>query len=568
MEDLKKKAEEQSFLKSRFLASVSHDLRSPLHAIIGGSDILKRQNLPDESKNILEYIRVAGNNLLEQVDTILAYSKLEAGMLTLKDKTYNFYEMIEEQARLCLLNIREKDIVFTVRFLDRFPEQVSGDYLRVAQIFQNILSNACKFTEQGTITLSLHCKMEEGQVWFDGCVEDTGVGMTKEKLAQVFTEYVSFSEDMGVEAWPGSVNCQTARRMMHGWVRAESDPGKGTRVSFGFYQKQVMAEISEPRNIGREILKEQNDPQVEEIQPNWIYPRARVLLVDDMEANRVIFQELAAPWKFILDLAVSGEEAVQMVKEREYQMIILDQMMPGMSGFETADQIQRYSHAPLVLMTADISDEVRSRSIRHGFTDFMPKPIRLQRMRQVLETGIPVRYRELPNPVDASKKAKATGQRNAADIRTLESYWKEVEGLLPKLPEYVQRDLHMFQTKVHGIKGISRQIGKEEIAQQAEIMEMAAKTENRAFINRNLHTFLEQLQGTVKEVKQETKDLPESGHILRQGKLPMMDEEQRRLCWKGLKYGFDTYDIAQIEENIKILSEHELPPEEKKGFPW
>lgn len=198
--------------------------------------------------------------------------------------------------------------------------------------------------------------------------------------------------------------------MMHGWVRAESDPGKGTRVSFGFYQKQVMAEISEPRNIGREILKEQSDPQVEEIQPNWIYPRARVLLVDDMEANRVIFQELAAPWKFILDLAVSGEEAVQMVKEREYQMIILDQMMPGMSGFETADQIQRYSHAPLVLMTADISDEVRSRSIRHGFTDFMPKPIRLQRMRQVLETGIPVRYRELPNPVDASKKAKATGR--------------------------------------------------------------------------------------------------------------------------------------------------------------
>ena len=568
MEDLKKKAEEQSFLKSRFLASVSHDLRSPLHAIIGGSDILKRQNLPDESKNILEYIRVAGNNLLEQVDTILAYSKLEAGMLTLKDKTYNFYEMIEEQARLCLLNIREKDIVFTVRFLDRFPEQVSGDYLRVAQIFQNILSNACKFTEQGTITLSLHCKMEEGQVWFDGCVEDTGVGMTKEKLAQVFAEYVSFSEDMGVEGFGlGLSIVRQLVEMMHGWVRAESDPGKGTRVSFGFYQKQVPTEISEPGNIGQEILKEQSDPQVEEIQPNWVYPRARVLLVDDMEANRVIFQELAAPWKFILDLAVSGEEAVQMVKEREYQMIILDQMMPGMSGFETADQIQRYSHAPLVLMTADISDEVRSRSIRHGFTDFMPKPIRLQRMRQVLETGIPVRYRELPNPVDASKKAKATGQRNAANIRTLESYWKEVESLLPKLPEFAQRDLHMFQTKVHGIKGISRQIGKEEIAQQAEIMEMAAKTENRAFINRNLHTFLEQLQGTVKEVKQETKDSQESGHILRQEKFPMMDGEQRRLCWKRLKYGFDTYDIAQIEENIKILSEHELPPEEKERLP-
>ena len=221
MEDLKKKAEEQSFLKSRFLASVSHDLRSPLHAIIGGSDILKRQNLPDESKNILEYICIAGNNLLEQVDTILAYSKLEAGMLTLKDKTYNFYEMIEEQARLCLLNIREKDIVFTVRFLDRFPEQVSGDYLRVAQIFQNILSNACKFTEQGTITLSLHCKMEEGQVWFDGCVEDTGVGIPQEEIPRIFEGKTCtgicgiclvFRGYGGRGLWPGSVNCQTARR--------------------------------------------------------------------------------------------------------------------------------------------------------------------------------------------------------------------------------------------------------------------------------------------------------------------------------------------------------------------
>ena len=137
MEDLKKKAEEQSFLKSRFLASVSHDLRSPLHAIIGGSDILKRQNLPDESKNILEYIRVAGNNLLEQVDTILAYSKLEAGMLTLKDKTYNFYEMIEEQARLCLLNIRDKDIVFLFsgnKLLVKKDSKISFFYIKVFTI--------------------------------------------------------------------------------------------------------------------------------------------------------------------------------------------------------------------------------------------------------------------------------------------------------------------------------------------------------------------------------------------------------------------------------------------------
>lgn len=559
MEQLKKKAEKQSVLKSRFLASVSHDLRSPLHAIIGGSDILKRQHLPQESQNILTYIYSAGNNLLEQVDTILAYSKLEAGVLTLKEKTYNFYEMIEEQARVCLLNVQKKEIVFTVDFLDQFPEMVIGDSIRVAQIFQNVLSNACKFTKQGTITLSIHCKMEDGQVCFDGCVEDTGVGMSKETCSQVFREYVSFSEEAGVEGTGlGLSIVRQLVEMMHGWVKAESEPGNGTRVSFRFYQRQTKSPLRKPVCIGQEILKEQSGSNEEEIRPNWVYPQARVLLVDDMEANRVIFQELAMPWKFMLDLAASGEEAVQLVKQRNYQMIILDQMMPEMSGFEAADQIQRYSNAPLVLMTADISDEVRNDSILHGFTDFMSKPIRLHRLRQVIETGISIKYREIPKSVDTE---------STVDVRILETYRKEVEELLTQLPEYVQRDLHMFQTKVHGIKGISRQIGREETARQAEIMEMAAKTQNRDFINRNLHLFLEQLKKTVEEVRQETKDRQNNGPVLPQETLPVIEENQRQLCWKELKHGFDTYDLAAIEENLKILSGHELPAEEKKRLP-
>ena len=246
-------------------------------------------------------------------------------------------------------------------------------------------------------------------------------------------------------------------------------------------------------------------------------------------------------------------------------MIILDQMMPGMSGFETADQIQRYSHAPLVLMTADISDEVRSRSIRHGFTDFMPKPIRLQRMRQVLETGIPVRYRELSNPVDASKKAKATGQRNAADIRTLESYWKEVESLLPKLPEYVQRDLHMFQTKVHGIKGISRQIGKRGDCPAGRNYGDGGKDRKPCLYKPESAYLLRAAAGDCERSKTGDKKIHRKAvTYFGREKFPMMDGEQRRLCWKRLKYGFDTYDIAQIEENIKILSEHELPPEKER----
>lgn len=171
-----------------------------------------------------------------------------------------------------------------------------------------------------------------------------------------------------------------------------------------------------------------------------------------MEANRVIFQELAAPWKFILDLAVSGEEAVQMVKEREYQMIILDQMMPGMSGFETADQIQRYSHAPLVLMTADISDEVRSRSIRHGFTDFYAEtdPAAAD------EAGFRNRNSGKIQGTSESGRCVKEGESYRAEERCGYPY----AGILlerggrftSETSRVCSADLHMFQTKVHGIK--------------------------------------------------------------------------------------------------------------------
>ena len=566
MEDLKKKAEEQSFLKSRFLASVSHDLRSPLHAIIGGSDILKRQNLPDESKNILEYICIAGNNLLEQVDTILAYSKLEAGMLTLKDKTYNFYEMIEEQARLCLLNIREKDIVFTVRFLDRFPEQVSGDYLRVAQIFQNILSNACKFTEQGTITLSLHCKMEEGQVWFDGCVEDTGVGMNAQQLEHIFGEYVSYSDDRGLEG--SGLGLSLVKQMvdlMHGHIHASSEEGVGTRIMFAFEQEQTSSVMLPPTNIDRDTLLKKPVYAVSDVKPNWVFPGARVLLVDDMEVNRLIFKKLVGPWKLTVDLAASGDEAIAAAKLHKYQMIILDQMMPEKSGIETADEISEFCDVPLVLMTADISDATRTEALIHGFIEFLPKPVQMENLGTLLETCLPVEYREIPT-ADTSVDLQARDREEAlAYARTLETYCKEVQELLGTLEEYEKTNLDMFRVKVHGIKGISRQIGQDEMGEQAEIMEMAAKTENHVFIRRNLPKFLTQLQGVHDDVEREFKELraqyEDKG---KENEKQEIGQNEKLQLWKDLKDAFDAYDLNAMEEMIGKLSEVALLPEEEK----
>lgn len=569
MEQLKKEAETQSVLKSRFLASVSHDLRSPLHAIIGGTDILKRQKLPKESMTILSYIHNAGNALLEQVDTILSYSKLEAGMLSLKKKEYSFYELLQEQARLCLLNLQKKDVIFTIQMKDPFPERVKGDALRVAQVFQNLLSNACKYTENGSITLSLNCEQKGEKVYFRGSVTDTGVGMNQTRIGSIFKEYVSYSEEMGVEGTGlGLSMVKQLIEMMGGEVTAESSSGKGTSIKFSFYQEAAESPVLSPMVIGQEILQEKISPEIEEMEPNWIYPEASVLVVDDMEVNRVIFQKLAAPWAFIVDTAASGEEAVERIKKRTYQLVVLDQMMPGMSGLETADKIREYSDVPLVLMTADITDQIRTEASRHGIVDFMTKPIGMQHMQEVIESRMPLSFRKKPEQNDQKDRMVQTKEQADAYVRTLESYCREVGELFYSLPEYARNDLKIFQTKVHGIKGISRQIGREPVAREAEIMEMAAKTDNRTFIEQNLRDFLGQLQEVTEEVRKESVDLKKRYHaVSKEAGKKHWGEEERRACWEALKLAFSSYDVNAIEKQIQELADHELTEEEQKRLP-
>ena len=141
---------------------------------------------------------------------------------------------------------------------------------------------------------------------------------------------------------------------------------------FDMEQEKTSSVMLPPTNIDRELLLKKPIYAINDVKPNWVFPGARVLLVDDMEVNRLIFKKLVTPWKLTVDLAASGEEAIQAARLHEYQMIILDQMMPQKSGIETADEISKFCDVPLVLMTADISDATRAEALLHGFIEFLP----------------------------------------------------------------------------------------------------------------------------------------------------------------------------------------------------
>ena len=568
MEQLKREAENQSVLKGKFLASVSHDLRSPLHAIIGGSEILlRRKNLSSESRTMLGYIRNAGNNLLEQVNTILVYSKLEAGKLILHKKEYNFYNLLKEQAHICLMNLNEKPVEFVIRVENEFPEMLIGDESCVRQVIQNLLSNATKFTDRGSVICTIRCSMEQESsiVHVHGSVEDTGIGMSAEQLEQIFGEYVSYSNDRGLEG--SGLGLSLVKQMvdlMHGSICASSTEGVGTRIMFDMEQEKTSSVMLPPTNIDRELLLKKPIYAINDVKPNWVFPGARVLLVDDMEVNRLIFKKLVTPWKLTVDLAASGEEAIQAARLHEYQMIILDQMMPQKSGIETADEISKFCDVPLVLMTADISEATRAEALLHGFIEFLPKPVQLENLRTLLEGCLPVEYREMP-PTDAAADLQGKDREEAlAYVRTLETYCREVQELISRLDEYERTNLDMFRVKVHGIKGISRQIGQDDMGEQAEIMEMAAKTENHVFIRRNLPKFLTQLQSVHDAVEQEYQELDRQYADKNKEKTEResIRPDARIQLWKNLKEAFDGYDLNKIEQFIKKLDETVLTPEE------
>lgn len=568
MEQLKREAENQSVLKGKFLASVSHDLRSPLHAIIGGSEILlRRKNLSSESRTMLGYIRNAGNNLLEQVNTILVYSKLEAGKLILHKKEYNFYNLLKEQAHICLMNLNEKPVEFVIRVENEFPEMLIGDESCVRQVIQNLLSNATKFTDRGSVICTIRCSMEQESsiVHVHGSVEDTGIGMSAEQLEQIFGEYVSYSNDCGLEG--SGLGLSLVKQMvdlMHGSICASSTEGVGTRIMFDMEQEKTSSVMLPPTNIDRELLLKKPIYAINDVKPNWVFPGARVLLVDDMEVNRLIFKKLVTPWKLTVDLAASGEEAIQAARLHEYQMIILDQMMPQKSGIETADEISGFSDVPLVLMTADISEATRAEALLHGFIEFLPKPVQLENLRTLLEGCLPVEYREMP-PTDAAADLQGKDREEAlAYVRTLETYCREVQELISRLDEYERTNLDMFRVKVHGIKGISRQIGQDDMGEQAEIMEMAAQTENHVFIRRNLPKFLTQLQSVHDAVEEEYQELERQYADKNKEKTEResISPDARIQLWKNLKEAFDGYDLNKIEQFVKKLDETVLTPEE------
>lgn len=317
-------------------------------------------------------------------------------------------------------------------------------------------------------------------------------------------------------------------------------------------------------------LEEITDMENEIIRPHYIYPKANVLFAEDMKVNQKIFQTLTAPWQFRVDFASNGKEAVSAVNKTEYQLIFLDMKMPYMDGIEAAKIIRSMYDTPLILVTAEESDNAEEIYRQNGFSAILKKPLDLKKLRNILEEFMPASYR-----VDADLRQNRAA---SADIITdnikantaklsliLKAFVSETAPLVELLPDYAKNDPNMFEIKVHGIKGTSLQIGKTELSEWAEVMEMAAKTKNFSFIGRHLNSFISKLEITLHEINKALLSMPSEKKLSNNSdgreQKPFQPADK---LFKMLKTGFENYDLTCIEENLSKLNAADLNENQKK----
>lgn len=237
--------------------------------------------------------------------------------------------------------------------------------------------------------------------------------------------------------------------------------------------------------------------QEEHVEPSILFPNARVLVAEDILVNQEVFKRLVAPWKFQIDFVENGQQAIEAVNKYSYQLIFLDKMMPVLSGLDTAHIIRQLCDTPLVLVTADNTDHLQKEYFNYGFSGFLSKPLSLASLKRIIETLMPVEYQEF-SCEDEDDIFIPEDNQNAV----IKLYREELLSLSEKLSSLMNTDISLYRTTVHGIKSSSKQLGYMEIGKEAEILEMAAKLDNKDFIKNNTDIFITHCRETAAQIKE------------------------------------------------------------------
>lgn len=378
--------------KSKFLANMSHEIRTPINAVLGLDTMILRECKDPAIKKYALDIQSSGRSLLSLINDILDFSKIESGKMELVYSEYEIAGMINDITNMIQPKADDKGLEFIVHMDETMPSSYIGDDVRIKQIIVNLLTNAVKYTNEGKVELFINATRTDSKADISVKVKDTGIGIKEEDISKLSEEFVRIEEsrNRNIEGTGLGISIVVnLLKLMGSKLEIESIYGKGSEFYFTISQT-----ISKEEPVGKLKKRFVNDKKVEEYQAKFCIPDSRLLVVDDNSINRLVFINLLKDLKCPIDEAESGIQCLELVKQKKYDIIFMDHMMPELDGVETfrlMKQMGEYINAdtPVVVLTANAISGAKEEYLAEGFRAYLSKPVDADRLETMIGSLIP-----------------------------------------------------------------------------------------------------------------------------------------------------------------------------------
>ena len=499
MEELEKerqRADEANNAKSDFLARMSHEIRTPINTVLGMNEMIRRESLDRQILHYSNNIGVAGESLLSIINDILDVSKVEAGQMKIVCAEYETRTMLESLIDMFSLRCADKRLDFLTDIDPKIPVRLYGDEVRVNQVIVNLLSNAVKYTPSGSVKLSVSSRLHDGLCELKVIVADTGIGINEEDQKTLFDPFTRFDDakNRGIEGTGLGLSIVSSLcELMNAKINVESERGRGSAFTFVIDQ-----EIVDKQAVGNISVSEGRDRLSGEYRPSFTAMGAHILVVDDNRMNLEVIRGLLKKTKVSVDTAGSGQECIEKVCGKHYDIVFIDHMMPMMDGIETLAEIRKLApgknkseDAAYIMMTANALKGAREFYVSHGYDDYISKPVEAVSLERMVASYLPSELLKNDPGTDETVTSEEGDEfemttqilkEYGVDMKKGLEYTGDFEGYVNTARSFMEsyidekkdlekyrdgKDVENYKILIHGIKSNARTFGYDELFEYA-----------------------------------------------------------------------------------------------------
>lgn len=525
--------EAANMAKSSFLANMSHEIRTPINAILGMNEMILREEKDPAIRGYAGNIQASGNSLLSIVSDVLDISKIESGKLEIIPVDYEVNSLISDCCNMAAGRAKAKELELLVECADNVPMKLCGDETHIRQIIMNLLTNAVKYTEKGTVKLIVSGRFTDGGFVLKVDVSDTGIGIAEENLPQLFTQFQRFDLQRNRNIEGTGLGLSIVKRLcdlMSGTITARSVLGSGSTFTVELPQKVVDSTPCGGVNLNYSAGAEH------EYHHSFEAPEAKILAVDDLPVNLLVIANLLKETRIKIDTAGSGRECLDKCSQQKYDLILMDHMMPEMDGVQTfeklhGDKSSPNFETPVIMLTANALAGMREQYMDVGFADYVSKPVRGAKLEEAIRRNLPESLIKPASP-EIPAEAVSTEPSGFADIcgavpelnvnAALQYCCGSAELLNDLLHDFTEND-HFSDLKAafeekrwedyrrhaHSLKSTSLMIGLTGLSERARASELALKGGCTEFAELNHDSLIEEYSALLGKIKDYLKDKSE-----------------------------------------------------------